>query len=216
LGIYQLLKRNRITLLDPTYDPELEVTASGQVKLTGNPSTSGWKSISQARRLRAIWLCLWSGVRQAWKFCAAVRCVRQTRDLGWPDVGRPDVERSTENQAIYIDCINRVRSHLGPLINPEKTELTVYLNGLDESYFPEAWDRMVFYGDLFRKYYPEARFRIDGGYSEEAMQVVKNSITAWASHTIEYDYEIAKKYQDMGIRIWLYGPMLHESKVNSQ
>ena len=91
----------------------------------------------------------------------------------------------------------------------------MYLNGLDESYFPEAWDRMVYYGDLFRQYYPEARFRIDGGYSEEALQIVKNSINSWASHTIEYDYETIRKYQDMGIRVWLYGPMLYESKVNS-
>jgi len=74
---------------------------------------------------------------------------------------------------------------------------------------------MVYYGDMFREYYPEALFRIDGGYSEEALQIVKNSITSWASHTIEYDYSTIKKYQEMGIKVWLYGPMLYESKVNS-
>jgi hypothetical protein len=86
---------------------------------------------------------------------------------------------------------------------------------LDESYFPEAWERMVYYGDLFRNYYPEVHFRIDGGYSEEAMAVVKHSINSWASHTINYNIDNIKKYQQMGIEDWLYGPLLYESKVNS-
>jgi hypothetical protein len=127
----------------------------------------------------------------------------------------PDAERSPASKAIYVECIKQVRDHLHSLINPDKTDITVYLNGLDESYFPEAWSRMVYYGDLFRQFYPEAFFRIDGGYSEEALQIVKNSITSWASHTIEYDFKALKKYQDMGIKVWLYGPMLYESKVNS-
>lgn len=48
------------------------------------------------------------------------------------------------------------------MINPKKTDLYVYLNGLDESYFPEAWDRMVYYGDIFELEYPETKFRVDG------------------------------------------------------
>lgn len=51
---------------------------------------------------------------------------------------------------------------------------------------------MVYYGNIFREYYPEAGFRIDGGYSEEALEIVKDSITSWASHTIEYDFEMVK------------------------
>ncbi len=101
------------------------------------------------------------------------------------------------------------------MINPKKTDITVYLNGLDESYFPEAWSRMVYYGYLFRKAYPEAQFRVDGGYSEEAMGVIAKSINAWATHTINYNADEIKKYQKMGIKDWLYGPMLYESKVNS-
>jgi hypothetical protein len=134
---------------------------------------------------------------------------------GWPDIGTPDVERGDKNRAIYIDCIKQVRNHFSKLIDPTKTDITVYLNGLDESYFPEAWSRMVYYGDIFKEYYPEALFRIDGGYTEEALQIVKNSISSWASHTIEYDYNIIRKYQEMGIKVWLYGPMLYESKINS-
>ena len=40
------------------------------------------------------------------------------------------------------------RDAIMAVVNPEKTELIVYLNGLDESYFPEAWDRMVYFGNI--------------------------------------------------------------------
>jgi hypothetical protein len=101
------------------------------------------------------------------------------------------------------------------MLNPAKTELIVYLNGLDESYFKDALERMVYYGDMFKKIYPEASYRIDGGYDDDAMAFVGKSIKSWASHTINYDLERMKKYQAMGIKDWLYGPMLYESKVNS-
>jgi hypothetical protein len=130
-------------------------------------------------------------------------------------VGTPDVEKLPANAAKYEEVVKQVRSHLQPMVNPEKTELIVYLNGLDESYFREAWERMVYYGNMFKRIYPEAGYRIDGGYSEEAMAFVAKSITSWASHTINYDVGTMKKYQQMGIKDWLYGPMLYESKVNS-
>jgi hypothetical protein len=134
---------------------------------------------------------------------------------GWPDIGPPDVERNPENISIYIEAIKKVRDHLQPMLDPEKTDLTVYLNGLDESYFEEAWSRMVYFGDIFSEYYPESHFRIDGAYSEEAMEYVHQSIDYWGSHTINYNIDKVKKYQEMGIKDWLYGPMLYESEVNS-
>jgi hypothetical protein len=47
------------------------------------------------------------------------------------------------------------------------------------------------------------------------MNFVHKSIDAWASHTINYNLDMVKKYQGKGLRDWLYGPMLYESKVNS-
>jgi hypothetical protein len=217
LEVYQLFKRNRIALLDPTYNPELKVSDNGKINLN-------WKSFDN--RLNKYFsgkaFTREYGYKSGPGYGEPIETFVLPFDVygkhgtsGWPDIGKPDVERDPENRSLYIDCIKKVRSHFQSLIDPELTEITVYLNGLDESYFPEAWSRMVYYGDLFREYYPEAHFRIDGGYSEEAMQVVKNSINSWASHTIEYDYETILKYQKMGIKIWLYGPMLYESKVNS-
>ena len=217
LNVYQLFKRNRISLLDPTYDPELRVSKDEGINLN-------WKLFDN--RLNKYFSGKAFTADYGYEFGPGYGEPIETFVLpfdvygkhgtkGWPDVGKPDVERNPENRAIYVDCIKKVRDHFKSLIDPKKTDITVYLNGLDESYFPEAWSRMAYYGDLFRTYYPEAYFRIDGGYSEEAMQVVKNSINSWASHTIEYDYGTIRKYQEMGIRVWLYGPMLYESKVNS-
>jgi hypothetical protein len=217
LELYQLFKRNRIALLDPTYDPELQLSKSGEV-------TIGWKSFDE--RLGKYFSGKAFTADYGYKYGPGYGEPIETFVLpfdvygkhgtsGWPDIGKPDVERNPSNKTLYIDCIKKVRDHFGSLINPGKTDITVYLNGLDESYFPEAWSRMVYYGDMFRQYYPEASFRIDGGYTEEALQIVKNSIGSWASHTIEYDNETIRKYQDMGIKVWLYGPMLYENKINS-
>jgi|WetSurMetagenome_2_1015567.scaffolds.fasta_scaffold00210_2 hypothetical protein len=217
LGIYKLMKRNRIAILDPTYDPELKISSDGRININ-------WKSFDE--RLdkyfsgkaftREYGYEYGPGYGEPLETFVLPFDVYGKHDTkGWPDTGKPDVERNPENRAIYVDCIKKVRDHFKSLIDTDKTEITVYLNGLDESYFPEAWSRMVYYGDLFHTNYPEAHFRIDGGYSEEALQIVKNSINSWASHTIEYDYETIRKYQEMGIKVWLYGPMLYESKVNS-
>ena len=39
---------------------------------------------------------------------------------GWPDIGKPDVERNPPNRAIYIDCIKKVRDHFRSIISPIK------------------------------------------------------------------------------------------------
>jgi hypothetical protein len=217
LKMYQLFKRNRVALLDPTYDPDLKPSNNDEINID-------WKSFDDRldKYFSGKAFTNEYGYNYGPGYGEPIETFVLPFDVygkhdtkGWPDVGKPDVERNPLNRETYIDCIKKVRNHFASLIDPEKTDITVYLNGLDESYFPEAWSRMVYYGNMFRQYYPEARFRIDGGYSEEALQIVKNSISSWASHTIEYDYQTIKKYQDMGIKVWLYGPMLYESKINS-
>jgi hypothetical protein len=217
LEVYQLLKRNRIAMLDPTYEPELKTLQNGRRDINWESFDGRLVKYFSGEAFTAA-----SGYPYGPGYGEPIETFVLPFDVygkhgtkGWPDTGKPDVERDPENRAVYVDCIHLVRTHLNALINPSKTDITVYLNGLDESYFPEAWSRMVYYGDMFRENYPEAFFRIDGGYTEEALQIVKNSINSWASHTIEYDLSVVKKYQDMGIKVWLYGPMLYESKVNS-
>lgn len=217
LEVYQLFKRNRIGLMDPTYQPEL-------LSKKGEKMRIGWGRFD--KRLKKYLTGEAFTVKYGYEngpgygepletFMLPFDVYGKHNTPGWPDTGNPDVERNQENSAIYVDAIKQVRSHLQPMIDARKTEIIVYLNGLDESYFQEALDRMVYFGNLFKQYYPETNFRIDGGYSDSAIEYVHKSIKAWGSHTINYDIDKVRKYQEMGIKDWLYGPLLYESKVNS-
>ncbi len=217
LEIYQLFKRNRISLMDPTYKPVMNPSPDGEPVIEWESFDARLEKYFDGSAFTSA-----NGYHYGPGYGEPVETfilpfnVRGKHgNRGWPDIGSPKAERDPDGRSYYIKTIQALREHLEKTINPEKTEITVYLNGLDESYFPQAWDRMVYYGDMFEEYYPEAHFRIDGGYSEEAMAVVKNSINSWASHTINYDIENIRKYQEMGIEDWLYGPMLYESRVNS-
>jgi hypothetical protein len=217
LEIYQLFKRNRISLMDPTYKPGLHMSEKGQIQIDWSSHDKRlMKYFSGEAFTSEYGYDYGPGYGEPIEaFVLPFNVFGKHGGRGWPDIGTIEEERKPENLATYRKVIKEVRDHLLSIVDPVKTELTVYLNGLDESYFPEAWDRMVLYGDIFKKDYPEVRFRVDGSYSEEAMAVIQHSISSWASHTINYDIEKIRKYQEMGIEDWLYGPMLYESKVNS-
>jgi len=217
LAVYQLFKRNRISLMDPTYDPEMQVLKNGKVEINWGKFDQRLKKYLTGQAFtKAHGYMDGPGYGEPLEtFALPFDVYGKHGTAGWPDIGKPEVERNAANQAIYTSSIRQVRQHLLPMVNPKKTLLTVYLNGLDESYFPEAWSRMVFYGNLFKKEFPEAKFRVDGGYTKEAMDVIGKSITDWASHTISYNLDEVKHYQKMGIKDWLYGPMLYEHKLNS-
>jgi len=217
LELYQLFKRNRMSLMDPTYKPGLNATGDRKFSFVWDVFDHRLKKyFTGAAFTREYGYNYGPGYGEPIEtFVLPFNVYGEHGGAGWPDVGNPEVERNPENRMLYSKAIKEVRNHLNSMINPDKTEIIVYLNGLDESYFPEAWDRMVYYGNIFKEDYPEAKFRIDGGYSEEAMNVVQNSITSWASHTINYDIDKMRKYQAMGIEDWLYGPMLYEASVNS-
>ena len=216
LGIYQLLKRNRISVMDPTYKPSLEIK-NNKVKINWNTFDRQLEKYFTGEAFTGKYGYEYGpGYGEPIEnFVLPFDVYGKYNTDGWPNIGKPNVERNPENIALYIDAIKQFRDHLKPIFNPEKTDLTVYLNGLDESYFKEAWSRMVFFGNLFHNYYPEAHFRIDGAYSDEAMEYVSNAIDYWGSHTINYNHEKVKEYQAKGIGDWLYGPMLYESEVNS-
>jgi hypothetical protein len=216
LEMYQLFKRNRVALMDPTYKPELKYV-NGKADISWTKFDNRMKKYFTGKAFTAE-----SGYAYGPGYGEPLETFVLPFDVygkhgtkGWPDVGKPDEEKLPAHKAKYEEVVKGVRSHLKNMINPAKTELIFYLNGLDESYFKEAWERMVHYGEMFKRIYPEASYRIDGGYSEEAMAFVGKSIRSWASHTINYDVNRMKKYQTMGIKDWLYGPMLYESKVNS-
>lgn len=217
LQIYQLFKRNRIGLMDPNYRPELSVSDKGNVEID-------WEGFDQRLKKYFTGDAFTSAYGYDYgpgygepieTFILPFDVYGKYGTRGWPDIGKPDVERNPENRAVYVQAVEKIRDHLKSFVDPKKTDLIVYLNGLDESYFPEAWDRMVYYGKLFHEYYPEAHFRIDGAYKEEAMKIVSKVLDYWTCHTLNYNIETIKKYRAMGITDWLYGPLIYESKVNS-
>ncbi len=217
LEVYQLFKRNRVSLMDPTYSPVLNTTKDGNMEVDWKTFDARIEKYLTGKAFTADY-----GYDSGPGYGEPIETFALPFDVfgkhgtpGWPDIGTPDVEREPQNIYIYVDVIRKVRNHLMPMVNPGKTDLTAYLNGLDESYFPEAWDRMVYYGDIFKTEYPESQFRVDGAYNEEAMAIIGGSIDAWAAHTINYNIDEVRKYQKMGIKDWLYGPMLYESAVNS-
>jgi hypothetical protein len=217
LEIYQLMKRNRVGVMDPTYEPELIVLPTGKLSLEWTAFDARLKKYLSGEAFTKA-----SGYEYGPGYGEPIETFLLPFDVygkhetrGWPDIGKPDVELLDSNQQKYIDIIHQVRDHLKSLIHREKTDLTVYLNGLDESYFLEAWKRMRHYGNLFKKEYPEARFRVDGGYNDSAMNIIEKSISAWAVHTVEFDRQRMNKYNKLGINQWIYGPLLYESKINS-
>ncbi len=217
LQIYQLLKRNRISVMDPTYKPELISDEEGHISIDWDEMDARLQKYFNGEAFTSRYGYAYGpGYGEPIEnYVLPFDVYGKHGSKGWPATGTPDVERNPENVAVYIKCIGEVRSHLQSMLDPEKTDLTVYLNGLDESYFEEAWSRMVFYGDIFQEHYPEAHFRIDGAYSEEAMEYVSGSIDYWGSHTINYNRDKVQEYKQGGIKDWLYGPMLYESKINS-
>lgn len=217
LEMYQLFKRNRVGLMDPTYQPDLKVTSDKKVAID-------WRKFD--KRLKKYFTGEAFTAARGYKYGPGYGEPIETFILpfdvygkhhtkGWPDIGTPDVEKKTGNRRVYETAIKQVRSHLQPMVDTQKTELYVYLNGMDESYSQAAYERMVYYGKMFDANYPEVRFRIDGAYEDSAMEFVHKSIDAWASHTINYNLDKVKKYQQKGLRDWLYGPLLYEGRVNS-
>lgn len=217
LATYQLFKRNRVGLTDPSYAPQLAVSDSGAVRLDWSDFDRRLeKYFSGAAFTEQYGYAYGPGYGEPIKnFVLPFDVYGKHGTPGWPDIGKPDVERKPARRAIYVGAIEQVRAHLLDLADPEDTRLIAYLNGLDESYFPEAWDRMVYYGDLFETYFPESSFRVDGGYSEEAMEVIGESIDLWASHTINYNMDKIRASRARGVDDWVYGPLVYESAVNS-
>jgi len=219
LELYQLFKRHRIVLSDPGYRPGLEVTGSGELVFDWSAFDSRLKKYFTGEAFTEKYGYSGPGYGEPLEqVVLPFDCYRDHRGRtrpGWPDVGNIEEERKPANRAIYVEAIRRVREHMLSMVDPQKTRLIVFQGGLDESYFPEAWERMVYYGRLFKEHFPEALYRVDGSYSREAMEVIHEAIDYWCCHTVGYDMETVRAYRKLGIKDWLYGPMLYERRENS-
>ncbi len=232
LELYQLFKRHRVVPADPTYEPSIRVSENGNVDINFDIYDKRLKKYFTGEAFTQQY-----GYRDGpgygeplEQFVLPFDVYGKHGDGGWPDVIKSaltpsqnwldlykqaaKLERTPEKQKIYLNAIQKVREHILSLADPKKTDLIVYLNGLDESYFPEAWDRMKFWGGVFKKHFPEIKFRVDGSYSPEAMEVIKDILDYWCCHTIGYDIETIRRYRKLGVTDWFYGPQMFEKEEN--
>lgn len=217
LELYQLFKKHRVVPTDPSYRPEYTVSSSGQLNIDWSGFDSRLKKYFTGEAFTSAYGYRGPGYGEPIElFVLPFNCARPGAEGGgWPDVGSEEVEREPANRAIYISAIKQVREHVLSMVQPEKVRLVVFQNGLDESYFPEAWARMVYYGNLFKEHFPEAAYRVDGGYSKEAMEVIHEAIDYWCCHSVGYNMETVEQYRKLGIKDWVYGPILYERRGNS-
>ena len=232
LELYQLFKRHRVVPADPTYEPSIRVSKNGNVEINFEIYDKRLKKYFTGEAFTDRY-----GYRNGPGYGEPIEQFVLPFDVygkhgggGWPDIVKSELqpsddwmdmynqaavlEKIPEKQRIYIQAIRKVRERILNMVDPSKTDLIVYLNGLDESYFPEAWERMKFWGEIFKRHFPEARFRVDGSYSAEAMEVIKDILDYWCCHTIGYDIETIKQYRVYGIQDWLYGPQMYEREEN--
>jgi hypothetical protein len=126
LEIYQLFKRNRIALLDPTYDPQFNYSQNGNININ-------WTSLDERLNKYLDGSAFTSkygydygpGYNEPLEtFALPFDVYGKHGTKGWPDVGKPEVERNPGNRAIYIQSIKNVRDHFAKLIDPKKTDIT--------------------------------------------------------------------------------------------
>jgi hypothetical protein len=217
LELYQLFKKHRIIPTDPSYRPDYSISASNELAIDWSEFDARLKKYFTGEAFTSLHGYSGPGYGEPLEiFVLPFNCARHgARSGGWPDVGGEQSEQLPTQRAIYISAIRQVREHILSMVAPEKIRLVAFQNGLDESYFPEAWARMVYYGNLFNKHFPEAAYRVDGGYSKEAMEVIHKAIDYWCCHSVGYNLETVREYRKLGIKDWVYGPILYERRGNS-
>ena len=138
------------------------------------------------------------------------------KDRAWP-MALPEAGRTPQYEAIWKDVARRVREHLD--LRPEwrRVQKIAFLDGLDESYFDAAYEKMVYYGKLLHESMGQGwfKYRIDGGYSQEAMEKMHHEINLWVCHTVDYDLPKMAYFRNKGVESWFYGPMIYEQERNS-
>jgi hypothetical protein len=141
---------------------------------------------------------------------------RGNRATAWP-MAVPPQGRTPEYEAVWKDVARQVREHLDKDPNWRKVRKIAFLNGLDESYSEDAYEKMMYYGKLLHEAMGRGwfQYRIDGGYTPEAMEKLGKEVELWVCHTVSFDIDLVTKLRAKGIDTWFYGPMIYEQKKNS-
>jgi hypothetical protein len=138
------------------------------------------------------------------------------RATAWP-MAVPEGGRTPEYEAVWRDAARQVREHLDRDPNWRKVVKIAFLDGLDESYNEESYEKMLYYGRLLHEAMGRGwfKYRIDGGYSEDAMEKLRREVDLWVCHTVAWDDAKMQHFRAQGVESWFYGPMIYEQRKNS-
>jgi hypothetical protein len=133
----------------------------------------------------------------------------------WP-LAVPEGGRTPEYEAVWKETARQIRQHLDQ--NPRWKNITkiAFLDGLAESYYEAAYEKMLYYGRLLHEGVGRGwfKYRVDGGYSREAMERLSKEVELWVCHTQDFDIDDVEYFRKRGVDTWFYGPMIYEQKKN--
>jgi hypothetical protein len=134
----------------------------------------------------------------------------------WP-IPLPEGGRTPEYEAVWQEVGRQVRAHLDSRPEWRHVVKVAFLNGLDESYYEAAYEKMLYYGRLLHEAMGRGwfKYRVDGGYSREAMEKLSAEVELWVNHTVEFDINTVEYFRKRGVDAWFYGPMIYEQESNS-
>ncbi len=142
--------------------------------------------------------------------------IKKKSGTAWP-VDVPKEGRTPQYEAVWKETGRQIRAHMDADPKWRKVMKVAFLNGLDESYNEEAYEMMVYYGRLLHDAMGRGwfKYRIDGGYSPEAMEKLSKEVELLVCHTVEFDADVLAGYARKGVESWFYGPMIYEQRKNS-
>ena len=142
--------------------------------------------------------------------------VRRKTGNAWP-IDLPTGGRTPEYEAVWKETGRQIRAHLDASPQWRKVDKIAFLNGLDESYNEEAYEMMIYYGRLLHEAMGRGwfKYRIDGGYSREAMDKLSKEVELLVCHTVSFDIDTIEYFRKKGVESWFYGPMIYEQRRNS-
>jgi glycosyl hydrolase family 123 len=141
---------------------------------------------------------------------------RGNRASAWP-MALPPGGRTPEYEAVWKDVARQVKEHLDQNPQSRKVRKIAFLDGLDESYSEEAYEKMLYYGKLLHEAMGRGwfQYRVDGGYSPEALSKLKREVDLLVCHTVSFDPDLVARLKQQGMETWFYGPMIYEQEKNS-
>jgi len=132
------------------------------------------------------------------------------RERAWP-VPMPEGGPTPEFEAIWTEVGRQVKEHFEAEPDRRRVEKIVFIDGLDESYNEAAYEKMAYYSDLCRRAMGKGwfKFRIDGGYSWEAMDFLHPHVDLWICTTAGFDADKTAHFREKGVEPWFYGQMIY-------